>query len=310
MYCQTKDAQNGVNLIEQQRKRMERADAAAATHKKNMTGGQAAMMKKFRLGSEFLEHAIVCRRMAAEAQNKKEGKKKGIWSTPWQNDGYTPNKQNARWIDRNTTQGDRQPPFPHLATVPEGLNAPEGTPLSKGSTPPLPPVGPPPLPPVRPPLPRASTVQTLLEKQQKRQQEYESHYSKVLALCEPPHSMTCPQLTVMVRWFRQSQDPTIPKMQAALLTTLHAACRRVKQQPPFPHLATLPHAPPALRTKESVPFDMRKMLRKRERKSRIRRKREMKVIASYRICSLKMQRMKEFFRKCKCMRFKVDIIHF
>ena len=72
-----------------------------------MTGGQAAMMQKFRLGSEFLEHAIVCRRMAAEAQNEKEGKKqKGIWSTPWQSDGYTPNKQNSCWIDRNTTQGD------------------------------------------------------------------------------------------------------------------------------------------------------------------------------------------------------------
>ena len=83
----------------------------------------------------------------------------------------TPTK--LQWNGGST---DRQPPFPHLATVPtdEPPQPPEGTPLPEGppatEEPPLPeglnvpegpppPKGPPPtLPPVGPPPPRASIV--------------------------------------------------------------------------------------------------------------------------------------------------------
>jgi hypothetical protein len=295
LYRQIEDARNGVNLLEQQRKRKERADAAAATHKKNMTGGQAAMMMKFRLGPEFLDHALVRKRIAAEEQDKKDAKKQKEYEalrikvlairltnkTPaeltgaqlrvmvsWYKDDVdggaakTNNELLTRLLE-TCERADKKPPFPHLATVPteplpppeeqppppeelaaieepplaeEGLNAPEGPPPSEGS---LPPVGP------RPP--GSQTVRTFLEKQRKKQHEYESLYNKVLTLRasnKPPHAMTCAQLTVMARWFRQSKDPSIPKTRAELLTTLHATCGRVDQQPPFPHLATTPQAPP------------------------------------------------------------------
>ena len=176
MYRRTEDERNGVNLLEQQRKRKERADAAAATHKKNMTGGQAAMMQKFRLGQEFLEHAVVRKRMAAEAQNEKEVKKQKEYEalrdkviairltnkTPTELTG-TQLRVMVSWYKDDMDAGalkskvelltrlletykhaDRQPPFPHLATVPidKPPPPPEGTPLPEGppatEEPPLP----------------------------------------------------------------------------------------------------------------------------------------------------------------------------
>jgi hypothetical protein len=82
---------------------------------------------------------------------------------------------------------DRQPPFPHLATVPtEPLPPPEGLPPTEEppviEEPPLPEPPPPPLPPIGLPPPGAQSIRTLLDKQRKKQHEYESLYLKVLSL--------------------------------------------------------------------------------------------------------------------------------
>jgi hypothetical protein len=219
LYRQTEDARNGVNLREQQRKRKERAEAATSTHKKNMTGGQAAMMQKFRLGPKFLDHAIVRKRMAAAAQDEKEAKKQKEYEAlhdkvmairqsdkapaeltgtqlrvmvSWykdDTDGAAPKSKEellTRFLE-TCKRADRQPPFPHLATVPtEPLPPPEGLPPTEEppviEEPPLPEPPPPPLPPIGLPPPGAQSIRTLLDKQRKKQHEYKSLYLKVLSL--------------------------------------------------------------------------------------------------------------------------------
>ncbi len=141
-----------------------------ATHKKNMTSGQAAIVQKVCLWPEFLQNAMV--RKGGRSTERERGRKStGIQSTPrevmaicltnmtpaWQehNSGWwSAGRRMAGWrcskvkdklltrLLGTSERADRLPPFPDLATVatdeplpqqqPEEAQLPEGSPSPEG----------------------------------------------------------------------------------------------------------------------------------------------------------------------------------